>query len=132
MAIDGIGATSDEINGALSLVGLHHRQVQDDGLALAQRLDGFGHLIEAARFHHQNFRSSGGDAGHADHIGAGEGIAIVEAADRCDRAAALKAGIGGLQAVLVLQLSAVVVIEVVVTSDNLLETRKNGHRREPL
>ena len=37
---------------------------------------------------------------------------------------ALKAGIGRLQAILVLQLSAVVVIEVVVTSDNLLETRK--------
>ena len=37
-----------------------------------------------------------------------------------------------LEAILVLQLSAVVVVEVVVTSDNLLETRKNGHRREPL
>ena len=57
--VDGEGAACDEINRTLSLVRFHHRQIEDDGLALTQGLNGLGHFIEAARLH-QIHLSSGG------------------------------------------------------------------------
>ena len=78
MAIDGEGATRHKIHRPLGLIGLHHREVEDHGLAFPQGLDGPGHLIEAAGLHQVHLGHRGGNAGHTDHIGAGEGIVDAE------------------------------------------------------
>ena len=69
VSIDREGATSDEINSTLRLVGLHHREIEDDGLAFPQSLNGPRHFIKAAGFHHIHLGRSIADAGHADHVG---------------------------------------------------------------
>ena len=69
VTIDGEGATSHEVNSPLRLVGLHHREVENDGLALPQSLDGPRHFIEAAGLHHIHLSRSIADAGHTDHVG---------------------------------------------------------------
>ena len=69
MAIDREGAASDEVDGTLRLIGLHHREIEDDRLALPQSLNGPRHLIKAAGFHHIHLSRGVADAGHADHVG---------------------------------------------------------------
>ena len=56
MTIDGEGATGYEVNSTLGLIGLHHREVQDDRFALPQGLNRAGHFIETAGFHQVHLR----------------------------------------------------------------------------
>lgn len=60
MSVECEGSARDEVYGALGLVGIHHRQVQDDGFALAQGLNGLGHFLEGARFHDHHFGNAVG------------------------------------------------------------------------
>ena len=69
VSVDGEGATGHEIHRPLGLIRFHHRQIEDDGLALTQGLNRPGHFIEAAGLHQIHFSGGSADARHADHIG---------------------------------------------------------------
>jgi hypothetical protein len=122
MSVDGEGASRDEIDRALSLIRFHHREIEDDGLALAQGLDGAGHFIEAARLHQIHLRSGGADARHADHIGSGQAVAEIEGVAVGNGRQRTPIGMGG-PLVLLLLLVFVdkivkIAIEIVVSGDD--------------
>ena len=136
MSIDREGATSNEINSTLGLVGLHHREVEDHRLALPQRLNGPRHFIEAAGFHHIHLGHSIADAGHADHVGSRQ---ITTQVKRVGVSNGGQCTTVSLQGALVLVILLVVVgeiiqfaIEIVIASDDGTETGDQRHLGIPL
>ena len=122
MAIDGKCATRHKINGSLGLVWLHHCEIQDHRLALAQRLNRPGHLIEAAGLHQVHLCRCSTDPWHANHVGPWqvstqvEGVAVPQGGQR--PTVSLR---GTLVLILLLILVGEIIeftIEIVVTSDN--------------
>ena len=122
---------SPRVGGPLGLVGFHHGEVEDDGLPFPQSLDRPGHLIKTAGFHEHDFGHGVGQAGHADDVGAGEGIVHaggeIRAQGQCGGAAGGWRGRFVALAGIVIQLIVEVAIEVIITGDDGTETGEQRH-----
>ena len=136
MTIDGERATRDEINSPLCLIGLHHRQVEDDGLALPQRLNGSGHLIKTARFHQVHFRPGSTDARHADHVRSGQVLAEIEGIAVANRGQSTSFSrsrpLIRVHLIVFVDQIIQITIEIVVTSNDGTQTGNERHLETPL